>query len=162
LRWADQGDGQHGFSLLNESKCGYDGKDNVLRISLLRSPTWPDRDADRGRHHFRYARYPHGGDGRQALTVRHGDEYNLMLQTMQVEAHAGRLSAEHADMTVWPQNVVLAALEKAEDSNGLIFRVCEWAGKSGDAAIHVPKGAICAGSESDPLYFVLSSLTSIC
>src|SRR5580698_655899 len=34
LRWADLGDGQHGFSLLNESKYGYDDKDNVLRISL--------------------------------------------------------------------------------------------------------------------------------
>ncbi len=38
LRWADLGDGQHGFSLLNESKYGYDAKGNVLRLSLLRSP----------------------------------------------------------------------------------------------------------------------------
>ena len=42
LRWADLGDGQHGFSLINESKYGYDAKGNVLRLSLLRSPTWPD------------------------------------------------------------------------------------------------------------------------
>jgi alpha-mannosidase len=42
LRWADLGDGNHGFSLINESKYGYDAKANVLRISLLRSPTWPD------------------------------------------------------------------------------------------------------------------------
>ena len=39
LRWADLGDGQHGFSLINESKYGYDAKGNVLRLSLLRSPT---------------------------------------------------------------------------------------------------------------------------
>ena len=93
LRWADLGDGQHGFSLLNESKYGYDGKDNVLRISLLRSPTWPDPEADRGRHHFSYALYPHGGDWKQALTVRHGYEYNYKLQAMQVEAHTGSLPA---------------------------------------------------------------------
>ena len=52
MRWADLGDGQHGFSLINESKYGYDAKGNVLRLSLLRSPTWPDPDADRGHHHF--------------------------------------------------------------------------------------------------------------
>ena len=89
LRWADLGDGQHGFSLLNESKYGYDDKDNVLRLSLLRSPTWPDPEADRGHHHFTYALYPHGGDWKQALTVRHGYEYNYKLAAMQVEAHTG-------------------------------------------------------------------------
>ena len=44
LRWADLSDGQHGFSLINESKYGYDDQGNVLRLSLLRSPTWPDAD----------------------------------------------------------------------------------------------------------------------
>ncbi len=141
LRWADLSDGQHGFSLLNESKYGYDDKDNVLRISLLRSPTWPDPEADRGRHHFSYTLYPHGGDWRQALTVRHGYECNYQLQAMQVEAHTGSLPAEHAYISVEPENVVLTALKKAEDDNGLIFRVYEWAGKSGDVEIHVPKGA---------------------
>jgi alpha-mannosidase len=141
LRWADLSDPQHGFSLLNESKYGYDDKDNVLRLTLLRSPTWPDAEADRGHHHFHYALYPHGGDWKQALTVRHGYEYNYKLQAMQVEAHTGSLPPEHTYVSIKPQNVVLTALKKAEDSNGLIFRVYEWAGKSGDVEIHVPKGA---------------------
>jgi alpha-mannosidase len=141
LRWADLSDGQHGFSLLNESKYGYDDKDNVLRITLLRSPTWPDPDADRGHHHFRYALYPHGGDWKQALTVRCGYEYNYQLKAMQVEAHTGSLPAEHSYITVKPENVVLTAVKKAEDARALIFRVYEWNGKSGDVEIHVPKGA---------------------
>jgi alpha-mannosidase len=141
LRWADLSDAQHGFSLLNESKYGYDDKDNVLRLTLLRSPTWPDAEADRGHHHFHYALYPHGGDWKQALTVRHGYEYNYKLQAMQVEAHTGSMQAEHAYVTVKPENVVLTALKKAEDSDGLIFRVYEWAGKSSDVEIHLPKGA---------------------
>ena len=72
LRWADLGDGQHGFSLINESKYGYDDQGNVLRLSLLRSPTWPDPDADRGHHHFSYELYPHAGDWKQALSERRG------------------------------------------------------------------------------------------
>jgi alpha-mannosidase len=141
LRWADLGDGQHGFSLLNNSKYGYDDKDNVLRISLLRSPVWPDTEADRGHQHFTYALYPHGGDWKQALTVRHGYEYNYRLQATQVLAHSGALPATHAYVTVTPENVVLTALKKAEDENGLILRIYEWAGKSSDVQIHVPMGA---------------------
>ena len=141
LRWADLSDSQHGFSLLNNSKYGYDDKDNVLRISLLRSPTWPDPDADRGHQHFTYALYPHGGDWKQALTVRHGYEYNYRLAATQVEAHTGAMPAEFAYATVKPENVVLTAMKKAEDANALIFRVYEWAGKSGDVEFHVPKGA---------------------
>ena len=141
LRWADLGDGQHGFSLINNSKYGYDDAGNVLRLSLLRSPTWPDPDADRGHHHFTYALYPHSGDWKQALTVRHGYDYNYPLKAMQVESHTGSLPAQFAYVTVKPENVVLTAMKKAEDSNALIFRVYEWAGKSGDVEIHVPKGA---------------------
>ena len=141
MRWADLGDAQHGFSLLNESKYGYDDKDNVLRISLLRSPTSPDAEADRGHHHFSYALYPHGGDWKQALTVRRGYEYNYKLQAMQVESHTGTLPAKYSYVSVKPETVVLTALKKAEDDNGLIFRVYEWAGKSSDVQFHVPKGA---------------------
>jgi alpha-mannosidase len=144
LRWADLGDGQHGFSLLNNSKYGYDDKDNVLRLSLLRSPTWPDENADRGHQHFTYALYPHGGDWRQALTVRHGYEYNYRLHATQVQAHTGSLPADYSYVSVQPENVVLTALKKAEDSDALIFRVYEWAGKSSDVKIHMPKGSTSA------------------
>jgi alpha-mannosidase len=141
LRWADLGDGQHGFSLLNNSKYGYDDKDNVLRLSLLRSPTWPDPEADRGHQHFTFALYPHAGDWKRALTVRHGYEYNYRLSALQVQAHSGSLPAAYSYVTVKPENVVLTALKKAEDENGLIFRFYEWAGKTGDVQIHIPKGA---------------------
>jgi alpha-mannosidase len=141
LRWADLGDGQHGFSLLNNSKYGYDTKDNVMRISLLRSPTWPDPEADRGRQHITFALYPHAGDWKQSLTVRRGYEYNYPLQAVQVAPHAGELPGEHSFVTVEPENVLLTALKKAEDTNALVFRVYEWAGKSGDVTFQVPKGA---------------------
>ena len=77
------------FSLINESKYGYDAEGNVLRLSLLRAPTEPDPEADQGHHHFSYALYPHAGDWKQALSVRHGYDFDYKLKGMQVEAHAG-------------------------------------------------------------------------
>ena len=141
LRWADLGDGQHGFSLINDSKFGYDDAGNVLRLTLLRSPTSPDPEADRGHHHFSYALYPHTGDWKQAMSVRHGYDFNYPLTAMQVEAHSGEMPAEHSFVAVTPDDVVLTAMKKAEDSNALIFHMYEWAGKSGSVEIAVPKGA---------------------
>ena len=144
LRWADLGDGQHGFSLINDSKYGYDGRDNVLRLSLLRSPVWPDPEADRGHHHFSYALYPHGADWKKALTVRHGYAYNYQLAARQIEPHAGTLPLQHSYLSVRPENVVLTAVKKAEEGNALILRAYEWAGKDSTVEILLPPGATSA------------------
>jgi alpha-mannosidase len=141
LRWADLGDGTHGFGLINESKYGYDAKGNVLRLSLLRSPTWPDPEADRGHHNFIYSLYPHSGDWKQALTVRRGYEVNYKLRAFQLPAHDGKLASQHSYVEVGGTNVVLTALKKAEDSDSLILRVYEFAGKNSDVTFRVPSGA---------------------
>ncbi|GAC1362164.1 MAG: alpha-mannosidase [Acidobacteriaceae bacterium] len=144
MRWADLGDAQHGFSLLNEAKYAYDAKDNVLRLTLLRSPTWPDPNADRGHQHFSYALYPHAGTWKQALTERRGYQYNYKLHAAQVASHGGTLPLEHSFLSVAPENVVLTAVKKAEDDNGLILRVFEWVGKDSSVTFTVPEGATAA------------------
>jgi len=149
MRWADlSGPGPngkiHGLSILNQNKYGYDAVGNVLRLTLLRSPKWPDAEADMGHHHFHYALYPHAGTWKEALTVRHGYEYNYPLTAVVTTAHPGTLPASHSFASVSPENVVLTAVKKAEDANGLIFRVYEWAGKETTAEFHVPPGATSA------------------
>jgi alpha-mannosidase len=59
----------YGVSLLNNCKYGCDVKDNLMRLTLLRSSVWPDPRADRGKHKFSYYFYPHQGDWRSAKTV---------------------------------------------------------------------------------------------
>lgn len=149
MRWADLSgtgaDGKvYGLSVLNQDKYGYDAVGNVLRLTLLRSPTWPDPDADQGHHHFHYALYPHAGTWKDALTVRHGWEYDYPLQAIVTPTHSGSQPPEHSFASVSPENVVLTAVKKAEDANGLIFRVYEWAGKETTAEFHVPPGATAA------------------
>jgi alpha-mannosidase len=151
MRWADLSgtagsNGVHGLSILNTSKYGYDAAGDTLRITLLRSPKWPDAEADMGHHHFHYALYPHAGTWKDALTVRHGWEYNYPLIAVVTTAHPGSLPAEHSFASVTPENVVLTAVKKAEDQNGLgvnglILRVYEWAGKQSTVEFHVPPGA---------------------
>ena len=141
LRWADLGDGDHGLSVINESKYGYDAKGNVLRLSLLRSPTWPDPEADRGHHEFAYSLYPHSGDWKHALTVRRGYEFNYPLRAFQVAAHDGALPSRHSFVSLKEDNVILTALKKSEEGDALILRFYEWAGKTGNVSVHLPDGA---------------------
>ena len=147
-RWADLSDTTHGFSLLNDSKYGYDVKGNVLRLSLLRSPEWPDPHADEGHHEFTYAMYPHGGNWRDAQTTRRGYELNYKLIALPSQRHEGPLPAEHSFVQIAPDNVVLTAIKKSEDDDSLILRFYEWAGKEADVTLQLPPGAQSA-SETD-------------
>ena len=58
-KWVDLSEGDYGVSVLNDCKYGHDVRDNVIRISLLRSPTLPDPEADQGSHRFAYSLRPH-------------------------------------------------------------------------------------------------------
>ncbi len=156
-RWADISDSKHGFSLLNDCKYGYDAKGNVLRLSLLRSPEWPDPHADEGHHEFTYALYPHGGGWKNALTIRRGYELNYKLISMPVGKHEGELAPEHSFVQARPENIILTALKKAEDEDALVLRFYEWAGKDGEAQLQIPPGAQTA-AETDLMEKPMGSL----
>jgi alpha-mannosidase len=140
-QWADLSDRQHGLSLLNDCKYGYDAKGNVLRLSLLRSPTWPDPHADEGHHEFTYSLYPHRGSWREADTVRSGYELNYKLRAQQVQSHSGVLPPVYSFAQVNADNVVLTAMKWAEEGDVMILRFYEWAGKEADVTVRLPRRA---------------------
>ena len=140
LRWADLGDPEHGLSLLNDSKYGYDAKGNVLRLTLLRSPTAPDPLADQGEQRFAYSLYPHTGSWRQAETMRRGYEFNSPLKVQQAAIHPGTLPDVMSFVTLSPATLTLTAVKKTEDGDGLLLRFYEWAGEAGTATLHLPAG----------------------
>ncbi len=140
LRWADISDARHGLSLLNDCKYGYDGKGSVLRLSLLRSPEWPDPHADEGTHEFTYSVIPHAGGWREAGTVRAGYELNTPLRAIVAESHTGRLPAVHSFVALEPANLLLTAMKQAEDGGDLILRFYECEGRKTTAQITLPPG----------------------
>jgi alpha-mannosidase len=95
-------------------------------------------------HHFVYALYPHAGTWKQALTERQGWDFNYKLKALQVEKHSGSLVAEDSFFRVEPSNIILTTVKKAEDSNALIVRYYEWAGKDTRVKIDLPPGAVSA------------------
>jgi alpha-mannosidase len=157
-RWADISDSKHGFSLLNDCKYGYDAKGNVLRLSLLRSPEWPDPHADEGHHEFTYSLYPHGESWKDALTIRRGYELNYKLLSLPFGQHQGSLAPEYSFLQVQPDNVIVTALKRAEEENSLVLRFYEWAGKEGEVTIQLPPGTQSA-AETDLMEKRIGSLS---
>ncbi len=135
LRWADLSDSGGGMALLNDSKYGYDIHGNVIKLSLLRSPTWPDPLADRGRHQFTYSLYPHAGTWQQSQVVRRGQELNQPLLARVVARHSGPLPPVFSFFNVEAEGVILDSIKLAENGHDLVFRLYESKGKAENAAL---------------------------
>ncbi len=138
-KWADLSNNDFGISLLNNSKYGYDTRNNVMRLSLLRSPKWPDPTADRGDHSFEYSIYPHKGRVESSNTVYKGYEFNYPLITSISDLHNGSLSFENSFLQITPQNVILTSIKHAdENEKALILTMYESKGIDSKVEINLP------------------------
>jgi alpha-mannosidase len=133
-KWVDMSDAGYGVALLNNCKYGHKLFNNVIDLCVLRSPTWPDPDADTGVHELRYAFYPHAGTLTQTDVQRQG--FNVNQLPVQFESMTG------GDLQVPVQldsdDVHLAVLKKAEKENCWIVRLVEQKGKYSKAQLKIP------------------------
>jgi alpha-mannosidase len=136
-RWADLSEAGYGVSLLNDCKYGYDVKGNVLRLTLLRGPEWPDPTADLGHHEFTYSLLPHAGDWREGDTVRRALELNSPMTCVRGAAAGGALPAGRGFVTVAGPALV-ETIKPAEDGDGIIMRVYEPHGGRGKVTVAGP------------------------
>ncbi len=144
LRWADLTGkteaGIYGVSLLNDCKYGYDSQPNQLRLTLLRSPNWPDPETDRDRHEFTYILYPHAGSWESADTVRRGYELNtplkVILNPLTILDSSLPTSDRVSFLDLSAKNLILMALKPAEDNpRQLILRCYESHGETAELCL---------------------------
>ncbi|MFN6535283.1 MAG: alpha-mannosidase [Nostoc sp. EkiNYC01] len=149
LRWADltgeTNEGLYGITLLNDCKYGYDAKPNQLRLTLLRSPNWPDPEADRGLHEFTYALYPHTNSWQSAHTVQRGYELNTPLQVILNPLPSPQSPVPSPDRASFlhlsSENLILMALKPAEDNpEQLILRCYECHGETAELSLQSKLG----------------------
>jgi len=123
-RFADLSERDYGVSLLNDCKYGYDVKDNVLRLSLIRTATHPDYLQDKGTHVFTYSLLPHGGDFIEGKTVEEAFFLNEPVQAVK-----GKLKqAVESFITLDNGYIEVDAVKKSEDGKYIVVRLHEFAG----------------------------------
>lgn len=123
-QWADLSESDYGVALANDCKYGYDVKDNVLRLSLLKSAVYPDPEADRGQHEFTYALIPHSGGWSEGGIVQEAWDLNSPLRA-EVGQYVGR---QGSLFTLSSSRVMVDAVKPAEDDNRILLRLHEFAG----------------------------------
>jgi alpha-mannosidase len=138
-KWADLSEPGYGVALLNDCKYGYDISGNVMRLSLLRAPTWPDPEADRGHHHFVYRLLPHAADLREAGVIDAGYDLNVPLRTVATSPHPGALDPRTSILSVDAPHVVVEAVKRSvDDSEALVVRLYEAWGRRGPVVLRAP------------------------
>jgi len=137
-RWADLSQDDYGVSLLNRSKYGYDIKGSTMRLSLLRSPKWPDPTADRGKHVIEYAIVPHSGRLDPARATREAEAYNNPLIALRAAAHRGTLPGAKSFITVEPQSLVLSSIKKGEDGASWVIQLYDAGGTNSTGTLTFP------------------------
>ncbi len=133
-KWVDLSEGNYGVSLLNDCKYGHDIQDNVIRITLLRSPTMPDPVADQGEHTFTYSLLPHAGRWGQATIAA---AYALNDPTIVFEPARPSLQTKQIEplVSVDGDNMVIETIKRAEDSSGIIVRMYEAMRQRGNVTV---------------------------
>jgi len=135
-RWADISEPGYGVALLNDGKYGHSVRDNVLGISLLRSPLHPDPLADEGEHGFTYSLFPHLGDWTEAGVVEEAFALNSPLGAVPGSGSP----AESGFLEVEGVKLALGSLKMAEDGRGVILRLYEPHGARGRCALLFDSG----------------------
>ncbi|MFA5689460.1 MAG: glycoside hydrolase family 38 C-terminal domain-containing protein [Kiritimatiellales bacterium] len=125
--YTDLSEADSGVALLNAGKYGHKIKGSVISMSLLRAPAFPDPDADRGEHCFRYAIVPHAGNLAESDVAEQGAIFNQPRWIL-----AGKHDFKFP-FAIDGNSIRLETIKKAEDSDDLILRLYECKGNSGTA-----------------------------
>ncbi|KAJ3094749.1 Glycoside hydrolase, 38 vacuolar alpha mannosidase [Physocladia obscura] len=145
-RYADLSEFGFGTALLNDCKYGYSTMGNIMRLSLLRSPTDPDPLADRETHTFKYAFYPHKGSFLESDVVKIAYQYNIkpIIRPKFLNSIVNEISLNSSSyFSVDKRNVVLDTVKVAEDARidaagnfvDVVIRLYEAYGGRGTAVV---------------------------
>lgn len=139
---APSGDKQ-GLAVINDSKYGYDAKENVLNLTVLRCPAFANHRPvelvepyerysfiDNGVQEFRYSIVPHTGDWSGARLHRRAMELNQPCVKVVETFHKGCMPQQYSLLEIDAENVVVTCLKQAYEQDGLVLRMNETCGRT--------------------------------
>jgi len=132
-RWVDMSEPTFGVSILNDGKYGFCIRDQQVGVSLLRSPVFPDYQADLGAHEWTLSIFPHAG---QQLddTLQQATLLNRGLQLVEGVVPSDRLPERAITLQGLPLGVM--AFKRGEDG-GTVLRLVERNGRRGKARVNI-------------------------
>ena len=124
-KYADLSEGGYGVTILNDCKYGHDIHDGEIALSLLRSASDPNPEADRGEHHFTYALYPHAGTLAESDAVRLAYDLNAPMVAIPATGERDILPTSYSVLSLDRDNVICETVKAAEEGTGTVIRFYE-------------------------------------
>ena len=139
-KWMDVSENGYGVSILNDCKYGVSVHDGVIGVSMLKSATYPNPQADKEHHSFCFSIYPHRGDFREAGTIQKAYALNNPMRGIVKENHPGTLPGTYSALAVDVPNVIPEVVKEAEDGQGTVLRLYEAFNRRTRLKLHLGEG----------------------
>jgi alpha-mannosidase len=148
LSWISCEENDRGLAILTQGVPINEIEGGIVYCTLLRSvsvlsadgisgPLIPTPQAQEpGLHEYSYSIYPYGGDWREAQIHRRAFETSQALRAVPLNNRPDRPLLTSFQLE--PDNLVLSALKRAEDGDGLVMRFFETTGRACEARITFP------------------------
>ncbi|MDR2102385.1 MAG: glycosyl hydrolase-related protein [Treponema sp.] len=164
-KWVSLEEAGGGIALLNKAKYGHDVEGGRVRLTLLRSPTAPDEDADRGEQTFTYSLLPFADSFDRAPVVRSAYELNDPARAVFAAAVGtaagtgnaaipGKNPGEYSFFTVEGSAVIAEAVKAPENpgegEKSLVIRLYESLGGRTRTTLHFSR-KLAGARETDML-----------
>ena len=121
-KWIDLSENGYGVSLLNDCKYGHSIDGNIMGISLLKAPSYPNPAADKEVHEFTFALYPHKGTLAESGTISEGYKLNQPLTVLPIGKQDGAIPDTLSLVSSSNPAFVIETVKRAEDGDGIIVR----------------------------------------
>jgi len=153
LNWIDYSDKERGITLINKGLPAHEIRDGAIYLTLLRSilmlsadgitgPAIPTPDAQELKtYSFEYSLFPHRKGWKESNAFKPAYEFNYNLMGFQLPVVKGTRTLPHqfSFVEVKPENLILVAFKKTEDTNAVILRLFETKGEKASGEIRLFK-----------------------
>ncbi len=136
-KWMDVSEGNYGLSLMNDCKYGHSADENGIALTLLKSSTEPNTEADQEEHVFTYAIMPHMGDWRAANTPDMACRLNIPVTAAAGRAKGACVSFAQVDQ----RNVMIESVKRALRGEETVVRLVEQFGQRARVRLTLGFGA---------------------
>ena len=146
-RWCDVSGNAGGLAIVNNNKYSVDFRENTVGISIVRSQAYVHHDPyvlaeddvvnymEEGIHDFAYVLKPHAGTWKDADLHKLAEQVNQPVYSMLETFHEGNLPLCAGYFTNDAENVLLSAVKRGYEGDGIILRLHEAKGEAANANI---------------------------
>ena len=121
-KFVDVSETDYGVAIVNDCKYGYSVTDNDIGLSLIKCSTYPDPNADKGKHEIKYAMYPHCNEVNSSSVQEFAYKFNNPAMAVESKGN-GSLDSEYSLVSCNQDNVFVDTVKLAEDGNDIIVRL---------------------------------------